>query len=157
MHFTEPECSLLCLQDWSPVSSQMNSIQTLPSYFFQIHFNIILRQRLRFSGDLFLSDFPTKTLCAFLLCPMRCTWPKQCHPSQFDRSNNIWRGVRSIMQSLAAVKLHMILISSQDGGKFAPSRFVMEPLCMAPNRLSKTTSALNRTPVAEPVAKDLAP
>jgi len=57
----------------APILSRMSPIHTLPNYFFNIHFNIILPCTPDLPSGLFPSPFPTKMLHAFLLCPMYAT------------------------------------------------------------------------------------
>jgi hypothetical protein len=66
----ETEGSLPCSQKPStgPYPEPDESSPYRPSYFCQIHFNIIL-QRLGLPSGLFPSGFPTKILYAFLFSP----------------------------------------------------------------------------------------
>jgi hypothetical protein len=74
----EPEGSLYRVHKsppLAPILTPMNLISTIPSYFSKIDPNIILLPSLGLRSSLFLSDFSTKTLYAFLLSPKRAT----CH------------------------------------------------------------------------------
>jgi len=64
---------------------QMNPLHTLPSYFIQIHFNIIFLSTPRYSKWLFLSGFPTKGFKC-LGVPKLCVIFQNCLR---------WGGVRS--------------------------------------------------------------
>jgi len=57
------------------IFSQINPVHVLPSYLFQIHFNIISHLCQGPPSGLFPSDFPTKALYTFLLSPIHATCP----------------------------------------------------------------------------------
>jgi hypothetical protein len=60
-----------------PIPRQLNPIHTLTSYFYKIHFNIILISTCKFSQVVsFLMVSWVKMLYAFLISPMRGTCPK---------------------------------------------------------------------------------
>jgi hypothetical protein len=72
----EPQGSLMCsCQPSILILSQMNPIQNVPFYFPKIHSNIIFPSTPRSSEWLFPSGFQTKILYAFLISPMRSTFP----------------------------------------------------------------------------------
>jgi hypothetical protein len=58
-----------------PILNHFNAFHIAPSYFFKIHFNIILHLHLGLSSGLFSSGSPTKFLYALLpiACYMSCT------------------------------------------------------------------------------------
>jgi len=58
-----------------PVLNQVNVFHTPQSYFFEIHFIIILLSRPRSSRWSFSFRFPTKCLCAFVFSSRRTTCP----------------------------------------------------------------------------------
>ena len=80
------------------------SIPRRPYYFFKTHFNIILPSTPRSSKRFLPSGFPTKTLYAPLVSPIRVTCPT--YLILLDLSN-IWLRVRlmklSIMQFFSSV------------------------------------------------------
>jgi hypothetical protein len=55
-----------------PILSHINPVNTTPSYFYKINFNIILPPTCRSSSSLLTSWFPVRTLFAFVF-PMRAT------------------------------------------------------------------------------------
>lgn len=59
----------------SSISSQINPIHSLLSYFLKINFNIIFPLESLPSEWIFLSVSPTRSLYAFLLFPIGVTWP----------------------------------------------------------------------------------
>jgi hypothetical protein len=71
----EPEICFHKSSPMVPILSQINPVHTTPFYFSTIHFNIIIHLRLYLPIGLFNSGFPTKTLYAFILAPMRATCP----------------------------------------------------------------------------------
>lgn len=70
-------CSLESIT--APILSVINSIRTLPSYFFTIHWTVLLHLRLTavFQEDSFLQVLPTKTLNVFLFRTLHTT----CSPT----------------------------------------------------------------------------
>jgi hypothetical protein len=71
-----------------PNLSQIYQANSIPSYFFKIHFNIILTLHLGSPIDLLSSGSPTKILYAFLYFPSR-----QYHSPWYDYPSNILRWV----------------------------------------------------------------
>lgn len=56
----------------SPVLSQMNTVLTIPSYFFEIYFDIILPSVLRSSKWPVAFRFPHHNSCMHFSCPHMC-------------------------------------------------------------------------------------
>jgi len=70
-------------------------IQSTPSHRTSLRSTLILSPHLclQLPSDIFLSDFPTKILYAFLLSHV-CYMPCPSHPPWFDHPNNTWRSAQ---------------------------------------------------------------
>jgi hypothetical protein len=68
------DCHFLNSPPFVPYLSRINSADHLQIDLFKVHFNIIVPSNLGFQSDLFPSGFPTKTLYALPLAPMRATY-----------------------------------------------------------------------------------
>jgi len=72
-----------------PILRQTNLVHdSLPSYNLKIHFNIISHPCLSLGSGLFPSGFPTKTLYASLLSPIRATWTATALYRYNNNNNN---------------------------------------------------------------------
>ena len=77
-----------------PILSQIDPLHTPPSFFLEIHLNIIPHLLLVLPSGLFPSGFPTKTLYITLLSPIRVICP--AHLIHFDLIIRIILGVEQV-------------------------------------------------------------
>ena len=126
LHNTAP---LVC------VLSQINPVHALPSYFFEIRFNIILPY-VGLPSVFFLSSSPTKTLYAFIVFLIRATCPAYLIFLWFVARIKFSKGYRSLSSSLCS-----FLYSAVTSSLFGPN-IVFSTLL--PNILS-LCSSLNMT------------
>ena len=75
-----------------PIARHMNLIDTLLSYFFNNHFNIIFQHAYMFPNCIFLSDIPTKIPYAFIYFLIHATlsYPQEyfSDPDQQEASDD---------------------------------------------------------------------
>ena len=83
-----------------PILSQLHPVPTTPSHLSKIHLNIIFPSRCWSPHGLFLSGFPTKTLCTTLLSSMRAICPAHLILLDFITRTILGEQYRSLSSSL---------------------------------------------------------
>jgi hypothetical protein len=99
-----------------PISSQINPIQTIPSYLSKIHFNIIHPYIFVFLVVSFLLAFPPISSMYIHLRFHSCYIPCQSHPPWLDHSNYTWRRVqfmKHLIMQFSPTSRHFISLRSK--------------------------------------------
>jgi len=83
-----------------PILSHLHSVPTTPSHFLKIRFNIILHLHLGLPNGLFISGFPTRTMCTPLPSLLRTTSSSHLIRLDFTICTILGKVYRSLSSSL---------------------------------------------------------